>query len=1026
MKILLSIELMVFLLVTVNCKAYNDDMLRQYQKELLVPEHILLYYAPNNQENSLLYSKLLETLKKGDQEVLNGNLPKSISYYQKSLEYAKHLKQIWLNILLLNRLGNSYYWQARFNSSEEYYTNALELIRSSNGIKDTLAFAESLIYCRILTSRLNTNQFISMESEIEDIFSNADIKDTLRNIKFSLLKAQYGAEISNTEILQNEIQNVEGNLKVKYHTYWHFLLSMEYFRAFYYYKLRDYNLAIKFFEDLEIQINKDNRYEYYRYFVNENLADIHMRVNNIDRAISYLGKNKDQLKIEPHLLHYNYYVLLAYINELIGNIQIAQYNYHKAEKLILSYNIKDYRLAFVFFYLSDFYKNKMNNNAMSFEYANMAEEILIEYPRPILEMFVVYILADYYYDHSDYEMAIFYCNLVLDDLNLLINDDEYFSSQYSVLVQSPWELILGKRALSFFYLSESKDFDLITLQQSYLDYSSLVKLELKFLSYFSFEETEVQILNRVQYNYYNLINVGYTIYEETGNDSIITVIFNLAEESRTPLLRSYLSDNLARKMSGVPEEDQENLKVLKKEIDTLQYTLSQHNVRDYNASENFIAKKMVSKLDEYNYQIELLEERYPAYAKLKKTSQIISVSKVQELLDEDQVIVEYLIAGGYLYTFFIDKEHKEVSYQQIEKDFSYQILEYRRLFTDMNYGDFSESVIKSYLTKSHALYDLLIGPVKDLIKDKRLLIIPDRELNLIPFEALVSDSTLSENSNISFRDLHYLVLDNPVSYLYSRSQLAIGSEKRNRRIRFSGFAPDYGNSYNKSANKDTTYIDLSWLPGASMEIETALKYYKGKAFTGDNASKDNFFKASTKSEIVHLAMHAILDQEEPMNSQLIFKKNGGSFKDQLHAYEVYSRNINVRLMVLSACNTGSGELEFGEGVFGIARAFLLAGIRNIIVTQWSVADRSSASIMNKYYYYLSKGEPVDIALQKSKINFLLKDDPVKAHPYYWAGFVNMGKPVILPRKNNLRLILITIVLVIGFGAIYFRYKRLKY
>jgi len=110
-------------------------------------------------------------------------------------------------------------------------------------------------------------------------------------------------------------------------------------------------------------------------------------------------------------------------------------------------------------------------------------------------------------------------------------------------------------------------------------------------------------------------------------------------------------------------------------------------------------------------------------------------------------------------------------------------------------------------------------------------------------------------------------------------------------------------------------------------------------------------------------------------------------------------------MVLSACNTGIGEIVKGEGVFNIARAFFKAGVDNIVLTQWSVADHSSVNLMNGFYYYLSKGYDVDIALQKAKIDFLMKGDPIKTQPFYWAPFICYGEPTAIQNKNLNRLLI---------------------
>ena len=122
------------------------------------------------------------------------------------------------------------------------------------------------------------------------------------------------------------------------------------------------------------------------------------------------------------------------------------------------------------------------------------------------------------------------------------------------------------------------------------------------------------------------------------------------------------------------------------------------------------------------------------------------------------------------------------------------------------------------------------------------------------------------------------------------------------------------------------------------------------------------------------------------------------------------------MVLLSACNTGMGKVNSGEGVFSIARAFLLAGVKDVIYTQWSIADRSSAELMDRFYYYLSQGMPTDVALQKAKVDFILKGDPVKAFPFYWAAYVLEGTPIELRshKKFFIGLSLSILVILIAF------------
>ena len=303
-----------------------------------------------------------------------------------------------------------------------------------------------------------------------------------------------------------------------------------------------------------------------------------------------------------------------------------------------------------------------------------------------------------------------------------------------------------------------------------------------------------------------------------------------------------------------------------------------------------------------------------------------------------------------------------------------------------------------------------------------MVIIPDGELILIPFESLIKHRIDSSDLIVSYGELDYLIKSNAISYLYSSNQLLNSTQITKNKINYAGFAPDYYNTGVHTRQQDSIGTSFQALPGAVDEVQAIRKYFRGRSYIGREASKERFFKESAKNEIVHLAMHTFLNDEEPMNSQLIFTQ-GNDPEKQLHAYEVYAQKLAASLIVLSACNTGTGEIVRGEGVFNIARAFIQAGVKDIILTQWSVADHSSALLMNRFYYYLSEGLEVDMALQNAKIDFLTSGDPVKAHPFYWAGYVTIGNPVSFASgSRKWFIILLSGLVVVIFGLFWIKQR----
>jgi CHAT domain-containing protein len=139
-------------------------------------------------------------------------------------------------------------------------------------------------------------------------------------------------------------------------------------------------------------------------------------------------------------------------------------------------------------------------------------------------------------------------------------------------------------------------------------------------------------------------------------------------------------------------------------------------------------------------------------------------------------------------------------------------------------------------------------------------------------------------------------------------------------------------------------------------------------------------------------MHGVVDNEVPLRSYLGFQSGdlAGDFEKLLLA-ELYAFDLDARMVVLSACNSGMGRLHASEGMISLSRAFAYGGADAVVMSRWSVADKSTAGLMERFYRQLKKGESKDEALRQAKLTYLTEvDDPLFSHPYYWASFVVIG------------------------------------
>jgi CHAT domain-containing protein len=240
------------------------------------------------------------------------------------------------------------------------------------------------------------------------------------------------------------------------------------------------------------------------------------------------------------------------------------------------------------------------------------------------------------------------------------------------------------------------------------------------------------------------------------------------------------------------------------------------------------------------------------------------------------------------------------------------------------------------------------------------------------------------------------------------------------------FSPQYiANELRLDRESSKSYLFAS-LPGAAEEVKNVSAYIKTVAFADILAQETTFKEKAPDFDILHLAMHTIINDSLPMFSKLVFSKTDNHSTDDgfLNTYEIYNMKLNARLAVLSACETGSGKLQKGEGVMSLARGFIYAGCPSIVMTLWQVEDQSGTEIMKNFYIYLSKGKRKDVALRMAKLKHLDSSDPLTAHPHYWLGYVNIGNPEPLyTSKDVYFVIFLFIAIVLVFIDWHYRRKR---
>jgi CHAT domain-containing protein len=182
------------------------------------------------------------------------------------------------------------------------------------------------------------------------------------------------------------------------------------------------------------------------------------------------------------------------------------------------------------------------------------------------------------------------------------------------------------------------------------------------------------------------------------------------------------------------------------------------------------------------------------------------------------------------------------------------------------------------------------------------------------------------------------------------------------------------------------------LPEARQEAEYISKITGGKAYLFSHAKESVFKKVASSYGIIHLAMHTYLNDQNPMNSAMIFSQDPDPPEDGLlYTYEVYGIPMNAKMVVLSSCNTGNGVLSSGEGILSLARGFLYSGCQSVVMSMWEIDDKSGTEVMKMFYDNLRQGKSKSQALKASRTEYLKGASQLRSHPYFWASLVVYGE-----------------------------------
>jgi CHAT domain-containing protein len=945
-------------------------------------------------------------------------------------------------------LGISYYYQAKNDSALLYWKKTLEIRKELLGEKHT-SVAKGYNNIGIVYDEKN-----EYDLALQSYFKSLEINKELLGEKNTDVAMTYN-NIGNVHAAKNEydlaLQYYFKSLDIKKELLdeKHTAVAMNYNNiGNVYAENSEYDLALQYyFKSLEI--NKE--------LLGEEHTSVTGSYNNI--GIVYCEKDEYDLALQYH------FNALQIRKELHGEKHTDVAESYKNIGSVY-YEKSDYDLTLQYYFKAlEIYKELLGekHTAVAVSYNNIGVvycdkndyDLALQYHFNALEIYkellgekhsgvaTSYInIGVVHADKNEYELALQYYQKAIASSLRSFNDTVNVNSVPFIKDYLSWdELLADLQAKAKIYVTLSTytkpDSDSDSLQQKplsgFIDTSRAELLKLALRHYQACDtlinqarqsiitkSDKLALGEQASEVYKGAVNVCINLSASSRPDSASYYneqAFYFSEKNKSSVLLEALAGAEAQKFAGIPDT------LLKKEhklqIDIALYKRILAEQPD-SAKEIIFRDKLFKASRQYDELITVFESQYSEYYELKYNLKPAGVQEIQKTLDPETAIISYLTGDSIITIFTITKNNLDIKTVPAIENLAYTIgvFRYGLLYpnSSMSAGDYKRYAYEMYK-------QLIPENVNERIKN--LIIIPDAELSMIPFEALLTETP----GDKEWKEMTFLVKIYTISYSYSANLFyKTFPKEETTKIEYTdlndwlALAPVF-DDFNTAGlsirtrellqqldtiSGDTTgtrgilikggYIRP--LPGTEYEVQAIFKQFDEKGKKALVQIKENANEEFIKSgelmnyRLLHFATHGFVNTLKPELSGLLLAQDTTINEDGiLYSGEIYNLNLNADLTVLSACETGLGEIKKGEGLIGLTRALLYAGSKNIIVSLWKVADKSTSDLMIDFYKNLleAKQEKQEFsqALQQAKLKMI--DEGKYAHPFYWSPFILIGK-----------------------------------
>lgn len=979
---------------------------------------------------------LATDLTKGEELLFYGKYKDAILVFDKALKHAESIEDSKAIAASYNALSKAYDHTSQLQESLEHAEKALQYSRRGNTVMKKEE-ADALFNIGIVQGKRRKSK-----ESFENHTAALEIRETFfKNDTFQIANSHFnvGIALHRQRRLPEAMKRLEAVLAIELKdTPQRSILQADIYEAigYIYYDLGKFDKALTFFEKtlhLAQQVYKDD-HPYYGKVYNE-FGMIYSMNNKFNESLKYYNKSlsisianhgidnsADQIRVHFNIgtiyeklgiqdkaifhtkksltigtkflgaAHPQMFYPYSQLGTIYGDERGIPYVEKGLAILLKSDPVNYIVVSFQYEYLADIYY-KIENYPEALKYLEKTLELRVRIfgERNINTIRSYNNLAKIYAQLKEFEKALLYCEKSITSNKLDITSqkksaDSFTSINYvnqNFLVES---VKTKADILVLLYQEHKEKKHLLKSIELYDEAASLASLTRKSKRN---RQDKIQFSETVKAIYAKNIQTKLLLSELESDTSSLPETFYASEKSRSHALRELLKQAEVKRTSNLHLD----VLTLEKEINANIAALQSEIIKEVTALKSDSAKiyKLEGKVFDLVKRKDSLEKRieidFPKYYKLKYEDAVIEVSNLQKKLNDSTTLIEFFKNKNAVYTFIITKKSFHVKRLEVD-DLDSKIEALNKAITDKNTIQFTKY--------ASSLYTELLSPIKQHFIGNELIIIPDESLWHLKFDLLLTEDA-RENQKPA-----YLLYEYAISYANSASLLFAETSKKqidgftNECVAFSYTSKDtiLKNSNTIALSKlRNTQIDL---PGTRKEIQEISNILEGTYFYGNNANETNFKKYAGNSSILHLALHGDIDNNNSNNLKIYFSEGSPNDDDKLFSHELYSLHIPANLVVLSACNTGNGQVNKAEGIQSLGNAFQYAGAKSLLLSSWEISDKTTPEIMRYFYQYIKDGMPKHKALQQAKIDFLQKADTFNAAPFYWGSFYVLGNTAPIP------------------------------